>query len=150
MKFPATIQLGGKTATGINVPDDVVAALGGGNRPPVRVTLAGYTYRTTVARTRGTFMLPVSAEVRERARVAAGDKLDVEIELDTAPREVDIPAELAEALAKHPKAKAAFEKLSYTNRKRHVLAVEGAKTDETRQRRIAKALDELGRARRPK
>jgi uncharacterized protein YdeI (YjbR/CyaY-like superfamily) len=91
----------------------------------------------------GSFKLPVSAEVRERAGVAAGDEVDVEIELDTAPRELDIPAELADALAKHPTANAAFEKLSYTNRKRHVLAVEGAKTAETKQRRIAKTLDEL-------
>jgi Bacteriocin-protection, YdeI or OmpD-Associated/Domain of unknown function (DUF1905) len=144
MQFSAIIQLGGKTATGIEVPDDVVAALGGGNRPPVRVTLAGYSYQTTVARMRGTFMFPVSAAVREASGVAAGDEVDVEIELDIAPRELTIPAELANALAKHPAAQEAFEKLSYTNRKRHVLAVESAKTDETRQRRIAKALDELG------
>jgi hypothetical protein len=144
MKFSATIQLGGKTATGIEVPDDVVAALGAGNRPPVRVTLAGYSYQTTVARMRGTFMFPVSAAVREACGVAAGDEVEVEIELDTAPRELTIPAELANALAQHPAAQEAFEKLSYTNRKRHVLAVESAKTDETRQRRIAKALDELG------
>ena len=124
MKFPATIQLGGKTATGINVPDDVVAALGGGNRPPVRVTLAGYTYRTTVARMRGTFMLPVSAEVRERARVAAGDKLDVEIELDTAPREVTMPSDLAIALADAPQARAFYDGLSYTHRKEWVRWIE--------------------------
>lgn len=144
MQFHTTIQLDRKTATGIHVPDDVVAALGGGHRPRVRVTLAGYSYQTTVARMRGTFMFPVSAAVREAAGVAAGDEVDVEIELDTAPREVTIPAELAHALAKHPAAQQAFEQLSYTNRKRHALAVEGAKTDETRQRRIANVLDELG------
>jgi bifunctional DNA-binding transcriptional regulator/antitoxin component of YhaV-PrlF toxin-antitoxin module len=144
MNFAATVQLNGKTATGIHVPDDVVSALGGGNRPPVQVTLAGYSYRTTVARMRGRFMVPVSAEVRERAGVAAGDELDVEIELDTAPREVTVPLELAEALARHPAAKDAFDKLSYTNRKRHAVAIESAKTAETRERRITKALDELG------
>jgi hypothetical protein len=143
MKFPATIQLGGKTATGIRVPDDVVEALGGGNRPPVRVTLAGYSYQTTVTRMRGDFMFPVSAAVREAAGVSAGDRLDVEIELDTSPREVAIPAELAAALEEHPDAKRAFEKLSYTNRLRYALAIEGAKTSETRQRRLAKAVDEL-------
>lgn len=143
MQFRTTIQLHGKTATGIEVPDEIITSLGGGNRPPVRVTLAGYSYQTTVARMRGTFMFPVSAEVRERAGVTAGDELDVEIELDNAPRELTVPAELAEALERDPKAKQAFEKLSYTNRKRHTLAVEGAKTAETRQRRIAKALDEL-------
>jgi bifunctional DNA-binding transcriptional regulator/antitoxin component of YhaV-PrlF toxin-antitoxin module len=143
MKFPATILLGGKTATGVRVPDEIVEALGAGNRPPVRVTLAGYTYQTTVARMRGQFMFPVSAAVREQAGVAAGDQLDVEIELDTSPREVAVPAELAAALKEHPDAKRAFEKLSYTNQKRHVLAIEGAKTAETRQRRLAKAIDEL-------
>ncbi len=143
MRFPATIELGGKTATGIRVPDDVIEALGGGNRPAVRVTLAGYSYQTTVARMRGEFMFPVSAAVREHAGVAAGDQLDVGIELDTSPRQVTVPAELATALAERPNAKRAFEKLSYTNQKRHVLAIDGAKTSETRQRRLAKVLDEL-------
>ena len=143
MKFSATLQLGGKTATGVTVPDEVVAALGGGNRPPVSVVLAGYSYRTTVARMGGSFMFPVSAAVREEAGVAAGDRVEVEIELDTAPREVAIPPILSELLAAHPDAKQAFEKLSYSNQKRHVLAVEGAKTEETRQRRLAKVLEEL-------
>ena len=127
------------------MPDAAVAALAGGNRPPVRVTLRGYTYRTTVARMRGDFMIPVSAAVREQAGVAAGDELEVEIELDTAPREVTILAELSEALKGDGDAERAFGGLSYTNQKRHVLAVEGAKTEETRQRRIAKVLDELRR-----
>jgi hypothetical protein len=143
MRFPATIQLAGKTATGVNVPDEVVAALGGGNRPPVRVTLAGYSYQTTVARRRGVFMFPVSAAVREQAGVAAGDQVDVEIELDTTPRELTIPPLLAEALDRDPRHKATFERLSYSNRQRHVLAVESAKTDETRQRRLEKILTEL-------
>jgi Bacteriocin-protection, YdeI or OmpD-Associated/Domain of unknown function (DUF1905) len=143
MQFRTTIQLDGKTATGVDVPDEIVAALGAGNRPSVRVTLAGYTYRTTVARMRGTFKFPVSAEVRERSGVAAGDTVVVEIELDTSPRELTIPPELASALDSHPAAKEAFDRLSYTNRKRHVVAVQSAKTDETRERRLAKALDEL-------
>lgn len=143
MQFQATIQLDGKTATGVRVPDDVVAALGGGNRPKVRVTLGGYSYQTSVARMGGEFKFPVSAAVREEAGVAAGDEVVVEIELDDAPREVVVPSELAEALEREPQAKAAFERLSYSGRKRHVLAVEGAKTDETRQRRIAKVLAEL-------
>lgn len=143
MQFPATIQLSGKSATGVTVPDDVVAALGGGNRPAVRVTLNGYTYPTTVARMGGVFMFPVSAAVREQAGVSAGDKVEVEIELDTAPREVTIPPALAEMLDAHPDAKQAFGKLSYTNQKRHVLAVEGAKAEETRRRRLEKILAEL-------
>ena len=143
MKFSATVQLGGKTATGVAVPDKVVAALGGGNRPKVRVTLAGYSYQTTVSRMGGTFMFPVSAAVREASGVAAGDKLTIEIELDTAPRQLSIPAALAAALKRDPAAQAAFDALSYTNRKIHVVAIEGAKTEETRQRRLAKILSEL-------
>jgi hypothetical protein len=143
MQFTATIQLDGKTATGVHVPEEVVAALNGGNRPPVRVTLAGYTYQTTVARMRGTFMFPVSAVVRERASVAAGDEIDIEIELDKTPRDVALPAELTAALDGQPGAREAFERLSNTNKKRHVLAVEGAKSPETRHRRIAKILAEL-------
>jgi Bacteriocin-protection, YdeI or OmpD-Associated/Domain of unknown function (DUF1905) len=143
MHFTATIQLDGKTATGIAVPEELVAALGAGNRPAVRVTLSGYSYRTTIARMRGTFMFPVSAAVREAAGVAAGDQVDVEVELDSEPREVTIPPALAELLDAHPAAKEAFGKLSYSNQKRHALAVEGAKTEETRQRRLDKILTEL-------
>jgi Bacteriocin-protection, YdeI or OmpD-Associated/Domain of unknown function (DUF1905) len=143
MKFRATIQLAGKTATGVDVPDDIVAALGGGNRPAVRVSLAGYSYQTTVARMGGVFKFPVSAAVREASGVAAGDEVDVEIELDEAPREVAVPPELAKALKRAPEAKRAFEKLSYTNQKRHALAIEGAKTAETRQRRLDKIIAEL-------
>ncbi len=143
MNFRATLQLAGKTATGITVPDEVVNALGGGNRPPVRVTLAGHSYQTTVARMRGEFKFPVSAAVREQTGVAAGDEVEVTIELDTQPRELSVPGELAQALDQDPDAKRAFEQLSYSNRKRHALAVEGAKTPDTRQRRIAKALEEL-------
>ncbi len=144
MQFSATLQLDGKTATGVRVPDEIVTALGAGNRPPVRVTLGGYSYQTTVARMRGEFKIPVSAEVRARAGIAAGDELEVTIEVDDAPREVTIPAELAAALAAaEPTAAEAFAALSVSNRKRHVLAVEGAKTPETRDRRIAKILSEL-------
>lgn len=143
MRFRATVQLAGKTATGVIVPEEIVTALGGGSRPPVRVTLARYSYQTTVARMRGEFMFPVSAAVREQAGLAAGNEVDVDIELDTAPRQLAVPKELAESLEQHPDAKQAFEKLSYTNKKRHVLSIEGAKTPETRQRRLAGTIDEL-------
>ena len=143
MKFQATLQLGGKTATGLEVPESVVAALGAGKRPAVSVTINGYTYRSTVAPMGGVFMLPVSAEVREHARIAAGDELEVTVELDTAPREVTVPEDLAAALAKDSAAKAAFEKLSYSNKRRHVLSIEDAKTPETRARRVEKAVEAL-------
>lgn len=143
MHFTTTLQLHGKNATGIRVPDEIVTALGGGNRAQVRVTIAGYNYQTTVARMRGEFLFPVSAAVREQAGVAAGDQVDVDIELDTTPRELTIPADLVTALEQHPEAGQAFQKLSHTNKKRHVLAAESAKTAETRQRRIAKTIQEL-------
>jgi hypothetical protein len=143
MQFRATVELDRKTATGIRVPDEIVAALGGGNRPRVRVTVAGYSYQTTVARMRGEFKFPVSAAVREQAGVAAGDDVEVEIELDASPRELAIPDDLVEALEQHADAKHPFDGLSYSNRKRHVLAIQSAKTLETRQRRVAKVIDEL-------
>src|SRR5690348_3791840 len=143
MKFRAVILLNGKTATGIRVPDEVVVGLGSGKRPAVRATINGYTYRSTVAPMGGEYMLPVSAEVRERAGVAAGDEVDVDVELDGAPREVSVPPDLAEALDGDVEAKRLFEALSYSNKRRIVLPIEEAKTPETRQRRIAKAVSTL-------
>lgn len=143
MRFRATIELGGKTATGIQVPAEVVENLRSGKRPHVLVTINGYTYRSTVAPMGGVYMLPVSAEVREAAGVAAGDAVDVAVELDTAPREVEVPTDLAAALAGDAEAKRIFEELSYSNKRRIVLSIEGAKTAETRERRIAKAVSDL-------
>lgn len=149
MKFHTTIQQGGKTATGIRVPDEIVEALGSGKRPAVRVTIDGFTYRSTIAVMGGVYMVGVSAENRAGAGVAGGDEVDVDIELDTAPREVSIPADFGEALDAEPSARRTFDGLSYSNRSWHVLSIEGAKTDDTRQRRIAKSVATLreGRAR---
>lgn len=141
VRFRATIELGGKTATGIEVPDEVVAALGSSRRPPVHATIAGYTYRTTVASMRGRFMLPISAAVRASAGVAAGDEVDVALELDTKPREVSVPADFAAAL--DGDARRVFDGMSYSHRLRWVLSVEDAKTDATRQRRIGRAVEAL-------
>ncbi len=143
MKFRATLELNGKTATGVEVPPAVVEALGSTKRPPVRVTIGGHTYRSTVASMGGRFMLPVSAEVRSAAGVTAGDVVDVKVELDAEPREVEVPADLAAALDAHPAARKAFDALSYSRKRQHTLSVEGAKTAETRQRRIDKAISEL-------
>jgi hypothetical protein len=143
MRFRTTILLGGKTATGVQVPDEVVASLGAGKRPPVRVTIAGHTYRTSVASMGRVFMVGVSAEVRSATGVAAGDEVDVDIELDTEPREVTVPPDLADALDHVTKARRHFDGLTYSNRRRIVLSVEGAKTAETRQRRIDKAVGML-------
>ena len=143
MKFRATVELGGKTATGIEVPADVVAALASGNRPPVTVTIGGHTYRTTVARMGGRFLIGLSAENRTAAGVAAGDQVDVDIELDAEPREVEVPADLAEALARDQAALVNFDGLSYTHRKEWVRWIEQAKKAETRATRLAKTVESL-------
>jgi Bacteriocin-protection, YdeI or OmpD-Associated/Domain of unknown function (DUF1905) len=149
MKFRAVIELGGKTATGFQVPPEVVEALGSGKRPAVTVRIGGHTYRSTVAPMGGASYIPLAAENREAAGVAAGDEVEVEVELDTAPRTVDVPPDLAAALDAEPPAREFFDGLSNSNKKWHVLSVVGAKTDETRQRRIEKsvAMMKEGRAR---
>jgi len=149
MRFHTTILQAGKTATGIRVPDEVVEALGAGRRPPVRVTINGYTYRSTIAVMGSEYMVGVNADNRVGAGVAGGDEVDVDIELDTAPREVSVPADLSTALDADPKARATFDALSYSNKSWHVLQLEGAKTDETRGRRLAKSVEAL-RAGRPR
>ncbi len=143
MRFRTKLLQSGKTATGIRVPDEVVDALGSGKRPAVTVTINGYTYRNTIAVMGGEYMVGVSAEHRAGAGVAGGDTIDVDIELDTAPREVNVPDDFAAALDGEPDARRTFEGLSYSNKSWHVLQVDGAKTGETRQRRIAKSLDAL-------
>jgi hypothetical protein len=149
MRFRATIESSGKTATGIRVPEEVVMSLGAGKRPPVRVTIGGHTYRSTVAVMGGVFMMGVSAENRASADVAAGDVVDVDIELDTQPREVTEPSDFAKALDADPAARRTFDALSYSQKQWHVLSIKGAKTAETRERRIAKSVSSLreGRAR---
>ena len=141
VEFRSTVVLGGKTATGIQVPDDVVEALGSGKRPPVVVTLAGYTYRTTVAAYRGEFWIPLAAEHREAAGVTAGEEVTVGIELDDAPREVPVPDDLAAAM--DDAARSAFDGLAFTHRKEWVRWVEEAKKPETRTARIAKTVEGL-------
>ena len=149
MRFRTTILQNDKTATGIPVPEDVVASLGAGKRPKVSVTINGYTYRSSVATVDGRFMVGVSATVRDGAGVEGGDTVDVDIELDTAPREVTVPPDFAAALKREPEAKRFFDGLSYSKQQWHVLSIEGAKTPETRQRRIDKSIGMLreGRAR---
>jgi Bacteriocin-protection, YdeI or OmpD-Associated/Domain of unknown function (DUF1905) len=143
MRFRTTILEAGKTATGIRVPDEIVEALGKGKRPPVRVTINGFTYRSTVAVMDGNYMVGVSAENRAGARVQGGDVVDVDLELDTAPREVALPADFAAALDREPSARRTFDALSPSNKGWHVSSVEGAKTAETRERRIARQVEAL-------
>jgi hypothetical protein len=143
MEFTTTLLLDGKTATGIRVPDDTVEALGGGKRIPVSVTINGTRYSSTVAMRGGEPKIPVSAEIRAAAGITAGDTITVQVEPDNAPRTVDLPAELASALHADPAAAGRFAALSYSNQRRHVLAVTGARTGQTRARRIQRLLDEL-------
>ena len=147
MRFRTTILQSGKTATGIEVPDEVMEALGAGKRPAVTVTVNGYSYRSTVATVAGRSMVGVSAEHRAGAGVAGGDEVEVDVELDTAPREVAVPDELAAALDAEPAARATFEALSYSNKSWHTLQVTGAKTEETRRRRIARSIEILRQGR---
>lgn len=139
MRFRTTIELHGRTATGLRVPDDVVAALGGGRRPPVRVTIGGHTYRSTVAPYAEASMLPLSAANREAAGVAAGDEVEVDLEPDTEERTIDVPADLADALAAAG-VRAAFDALSFSNRRQRVELVTGAKQAATRARRVEKVV----------
>jgi bacteriocin resistance YdeI/OmpD-like protein/uncharacterized protein DUF1905 len=143
MRFKTTLELAGKTATGFQVPASVVEALGKGKRPPVVVTINGYTYRNTVAVYGDSFLLGVAAEHRAAAGVKAGDELEVDLELDTAPREIDVPPDFAAALDKDRGAKQFFDGLSYTNKRRFTLSIEDAKTPETRQRRIERSVGKL-------
>ena len=143
MRFESIIRTTGKTACGILVPEDVVTSLGSSRRPPVRVTIKGHTYRSTVAHMGGEYLVGISAENREAAGVKAGEDVAVDIELDTEPRVLTVPPDLAEALGRDARARAFFDSLSYSNKQRFVLPIEGAKTTETRQRRIAKTVSAL-------
>jgi Bacteriocin-protection, YdeI or OmpD-Associated/Domain of unknown function (DUF1905) len=142
-RFQTSLLASGKTTTGIVVPPEIIEQLGSGKRPPVRVTIGSYTYRTTVGVMGGKAMIPVSADHRKHAQIAAGDAIDVKVELDTQPRVVSLPADLAEALSKDPAARQFFDGLSPSLQKWHVQQAESAKTPETRQRRIAKSVELL-------
>ena len=143
MQLRATILSAGKTAAGVVIPDEFLAALGSSRHPRVRVTVRGHTFRSSIASMAGRFMLPMSVDVRRSAGVAPGDEVDLEIELDTEPREVDVPADLAVALAADGVARERFETLSYSNQRRVVMPVESARTEETRRRRVERAVADL-------
>lgn len=146
-KFITTItQAEGLNATGISVPPEVITALGSGKRPKVTVTLNGYTYRSTVSAYGDVYMLPLSQERRAAAGVKAGDEVEITLALDTEPRTVEVPDDLAAALAAKPGATEAFEKLSYSTRKEYARQVTEAKAQETRERRITNIVSKVGGA----
>jgi Uncharacterized protein conserved in bacteria len=146
--FTTTILSMGNN-TGIEVPPKIVEGFGATKRPPVKVTVGGHTYQSTVAVMGGKYLISLSAANRKAAGVEGGDKVKVTLEFETAPRIVELPADFAKALAKVPAAKKFYDGLAPSMKKFHVTNIEGAKTDETRARRIAKSVEMLkdGRAR---
>ncbi|MFC8526158.1 YdeI/OmpD-associated family protein [Nocardia sp. NPDC057227] len=141
--FTTRVELDGKTATGLPVPDEVVEALGGGKRPKISVTIGGHTYASSIAVRGGGYKIPLSSANRAAAGIAAGDAVEVTIELDTAERTVEIPEELAAAFAENPAARAAFDALSYSKQRQRAEPVAAAKQQETRDRRVAAIIAEL-------
>jgi hypothetical protein len=142
MRFETTMTLVGNN-TGIEVPPEVIEALGAGRKPPVKVTVNGYEYRNTVAVMGGKYMISFSSDKRAATGIEGGDPIVVDLELDTSPRTVEVPDDLAAALDAAPGAREAWERLAPSHKKAHVTAVESAKAPETRQRRIAKAVESL-------
>jgi hypothetical protein len=142
MKFTTRMAQTGNN-TGIPVPPEVIEALGGGKRPAVNVMVNGYSYRSTVAPMGGQFLISFSSDKRAESGIAGGDEIEVELTLDTASRAVEPPADLAAALDASPGTRAAFDALSPSKQKAHVVSVESAKTDETRLRRITAVVDAL-------
>jgi hypothetical protein len=144
MKFKTTLkQAEGSSATGIVIPNDVLAALGAGKKPPVKLTVNGYVYRSTVATVNGDYMVGFNADHRVASGINGGDPIDVTIELDTEPRTVELPADFAAALKADEQAQATFDKLSNSLKGYHVTQVTGTKNPETRQRRIEKSIAAL-------
>jgi antitoxin component of MazEF toxin-antitoxin module len=142
IKFKTTIlEIGNNT--GIEVPEKILEELGSGKKPLVVVLLKNYTYRSAVAKMGDKFLISLSADNRKNANVKGGDELEVTLELDTAPRTVELPVELQKALDKNITAKANFEKLAPSKKKAIVVSIGEAKTDETRLRRVEKAIESL-------
>jgi hypothetical protein len=142
MRFETTMAQTGSN-TGIPVPEDVVTALGGGKRASVSVTVNGYAYRSTLASMGGQFLIPFSADKRQESGIGGGDPIVVDLELDTAPRTVEVPDDLAAAL-EAAGLRAAFDALAPSHRKAHVTAIEEARAAATRERRIAAAVAKIG------
>jgi hypothetical protein len=140
MKLRAELQRTGGTTTGFQVPDEFVSELGGGGRPKVVVVLNGFTFRSSIAKMGGSYWLGVSAERREATGVRGGETYDVEVELDAAPRELEVPDDLRSALEAEPAARDFWATLSFSNQRYHVDQLNSAKTPETRARRLAKSL----------
>jgi hypothetical protein len=140
--FRATVVPAGN-ATGVEVPVEVVDALGDGRRPKVAITVNGHSWRSRIASKGGRYLVGISAANRAAAGIAEGDEIEVMLELDTGPREVDEPPDLKDALDAVPAARAAFDRLAFGLRRKHVDDIEAAKSDQTRQRRIERLVESL-------
>lgn len=149
MRFRAELKSTGKTTAGFEVPEEVVERLGGGGHPKVSVTVDGFTFRTSIAKMGGRFLLGVSVERRAQSGIEPGQVFDVDVALDTAPREVEVPDDLAAALAADVRAKKFWDTLSHSKQSWHVDQVTSAKKAETRTARVEKSVAMLrdGRAR---
>jgi hypothetical protein len=145
MKFRVTLESSG-TAVGMEVPAEVVESLGQGKRPPVKVTVNGFTFRTTIGAMGGRSMIAINAANRTGAKVSGGETVEVTLELDTESRELPVPADLAKALKGNAAAKKSFDSLTPSKKKAIIVSIEGAKTADTRQRRLDKALSDLSGA----
>lgn len=144
MKFTSQLTVVENDNAGIPVPPEVVTALGGGNHPKVSLTLNGFTYRSSIAKMGGEFWIPVSKARRAEGKLEVGVPYEIEIELDTAPRKVDVPVELAAHFEIDANAKSAWEAMSYSNQLRMVTPINNAKKPETRQRNVDKVITQLG------
>ena len=149
MIVPATLLATGKTSTGVVIDEATLLALGGGKKPSVQATIRGYTWRTALGSMGGRVMLPVSADVRSHAGIAAGDSFDLELVVDSSPRVVEVPPDLQAALDAEPAALAFFGTLPPSQQRWFTLSVEGAKQAETRARRVQKAVTMLAAGERP-
>jgi hypothetical protein len=130
---------------GLEIPQEVVNSLGAGQRPTVRITLNGHTWRSRVAIMRGRYLLGLSNANRQAAGVAVGDEVEVQVELDEEPRILQEPEDFARALDADPAARAAYNRLAYTHKREQIRSIESAKRAQTRQRRILEALEALRR-----
>jgi len=142
MKFRADVEPT-EPMRGLEVPEEVVEALGEGKRPPVTITINGHSWKSRIAIMRGRYLIGLSNANRQAAGVATGDEVQVEVELDVEPRVVVEPTDFAHALDADPAARAAYDRLSYSHKREHVGAIESAKKPETRSRRIEAAVAKL-------
>jgi hypothetical protein len=147
IRYHTTLERFGGNNTGIEVPEEILEALGRGRRVKVVATVNGYKYRTSVSPAMGRILMPFSSGHRAASGISGGDEIDVELAPDDAPREVEVPADLAAALEGKPEARAFFDGLSFTNQRLYTLWIEDAKKLETRAGRVAKAVEMLSERR---